>query len=290
MSDDLAVLFAKRFVQRRDVKAVQLQNGIYVPDRELKHLGNHGPLGFQLAHLNAHLAGQSTYGHYLLDNDDQARLFAFDIDLEKRKYHPDGSVAWEGYWCKLPDTSGIDPNISDENFESLMAPQPCSPRELWLDRASVDARNWFKFQMGMLARKLASVIVNELGLPCATAYSGNKGIHVYGFTGPMPAKEVREAALLVLDLTDEWELFKGQHFFKHKNQDPALGYPNFSLETFPKQDSLGGKDLGNLLRLPLGRNQKTTDPTFFLDLNTPPTVMKPHSDPVKLLETGDPYS
>ena len=69
-----------------------------------------------------------------------------------------------------------------------------------------------------------------------------------------------------------------------------MGYPNFDLEVYPKQDSLADKDLGNLLRLPLGRNLKNpADPTFFLDLTTPPGVMVPHGNPVQLLETGDPY-
>lgn len=269
-----------------------MPSGAYVPDRELKYIGSHGPLGWQMEHLGAHLEGRATYGHYLLDADDTARLFAFDIDLERSKYDKDGNLEYHtGSWAKLPsDIGSIPPDISDEDFTALMSPQECDARLIWLDRTQAEARNWIKFQMGALARKLSSVISKELGLPTAAAYSGNKGIHVYGFTGPMPAKEVREAALLALDLTDEWKIHKGQHFFKHKNQDPILGYPNFSLETFPKQDSLQGKDLGNLLRLPLGRNQKTTDPTFFLDLRTPVGVMQPHPDPLALLESGDPYA
>lgn len=284
MNDQLAVLFAKRFVQRRDVKAVQFTSGAYVPDRELKNRqtqqpdpGRFGPLGFQMQHLHQHLTGTATYGHYMLDHEDQCRLFALDIDLEQNN----PKTGHTGYYLPLP------PFTSPEEAAAA-APVPLDVREAWTDRAS-PARPWLKYQMGMLARKFCRIITEELGIPTAAAYSGSKGIHVYGFTGPIPASQVREAALFVLDFSDEWTLKKGQHFFGHKVEDPALGYQNFSIETFPKQDTLEGKDLGNLMRLPLGRNLKSNDPTFFLDLTTPPGVMQPHLDPVRLLETGDPF-
>jgi hypothetical protein len=286
LGDELVALIAKRFIQRRDVKAVQFNSGAYVPDRELKDRqgnpdpGRFGPLGFKVQHLRDHLAGTATYGHYLLDHEDKCRLFAFDIDLEK-----------EGSWVQLPALDGteIADDISDEDFAKLCSTNECNPREVWLDRRQQAARNWYKYQFGMLARKMTAVIQEHLDIPCAAAYSGNKGIHVYGFTGEMPAAEVRAAANLVLEIMDEWEPKKGIHFFQHRIKDPVMGYPSISVEVFPKQDSLDGKDLGNLMRLPLGRNLKTTDPTFFLDLTSPIAQMKPHPDPIKLLETGDPY-
>lgn len=284
MNDELVGLIAKKFIQRRDVKAVQFQSGAYIPDRELKdrqgnpNPGRFGPLGFKGKHLKEHLAGTATYGHYLLDADSKCRLFAFDIDLETT-----------GSWIQLPALDGIDANISDEDFDKLCSTNECNPREVWADRRQQGARNWYKYQFGMLARKFTKVIKENLQLPCAAAYSGNKGIHVYGFTGEMPAVEVRAAANFVLEIMDTWELYKGQHFFHHKIKNPIMGYPSLSVEVFPKQDSLDGKDLGNLMRLPLGKNLKSKDPTFFLDLTTPAGIMKPHADPVKLLETGDPY-
>lgn len=279
MSNPLVPLFAKRFVQRRDVKAVQFTSGAYSPDRELRSLGSHGPLGFKVEHLEAHLAGTATYGHYLLDTDDQARVFAFDIDLEK-----------VGTWCDIPPFEGVDPSISDEDYEKLVTTHECNPRELWSDRSALGARKWYKMQMGLLARNFAKVITKDLELPCAAAYSGNKGIHVYGFTGPMPAVEVRAAAHLALGIMDEWDPKRGNNFFQHRVSDPMIGYPSFSVEIYPKQDSLGGKDLGNLMRLPMGRNLKSSDPCFFLDLTTPAGVMAPHPDPVRLLESGDPWA
>jgi len=283
LNNELAVLYAKRFIQRRDVKAVQFSNGGYSPDRELKHIGNHGPLGFQMDHLRAHLNGKATYGHYLLDNDDNARLFAFDIDLQKT-----------GFYVPMTQWDGSQPEADWEAAQSpvkLGDPLDRSDntlREAWLDRAS-PARPWLKYQMGILARRFCRVIEEQTNLPCAAAYSGNKGIHVYGFTGPMNAADIREAALFVLDYMDEWEPIRGQHIFGHKIDNPLVGYQNYSVEVFPKQDSLDGKDLGNLMRLPLGRNLKSPDPTFFLDLKTAPGVMAPHADPVALLESGNAF-
>lgn len=276
MNNELAILYAKRLIQRRDVKAVQFQNGTYSPDRELKNIGQHAPIGFQMQHLIAHLEGRATYGHYLLDQDDKARMFCLDIDLEQT-----------GFYIPLPSWDG---SKSEEEWAAEIAPIPCNPREIWLDRTQVEARNWLKYQMGMLARKFTRLITEQLQIPTAAAYSGNKGIHVYGFTDPAPALEVREAAHWILDICEDWKLYRGQHIFKSTIEDPALGYQNFTLEVYPKQNSLEGKDLGNLLRLPLGRNLKSQDPTFFLDLRTPPMQMVPHPDPVSLLETGNPYA
>ena len=218
-------------------------------------------------HLLAHLAGERTYGHYLLSADSEAKLFVFDIDLIAKP---------EGTWV---------------DFESGEVHAGVNPLELWSDRtrAGVSARAWYKYQLKMLAHRFADECM-KIGVECAAAYSRHKGVHVYGFTGKMPATEVREAAMLVLDRMDEFEPYRGQNFWRHKNSDPAHGFQNFSIEVFPKQVSLDGKSLGNLVRLPLGVNHKAPkDPTFFLDLRTPLAQFTPHPNPVELLKTGNPF-
>jgi len=283
LNQELALLIGKRFIQRRDIKAVQIalrDRVIYMPDREMKHLGQDAPLGFLVPHLHRHLEGLSTYGHYLLDHEDNCRVFTFDIDLKSNDDN------FTGYYIPTPTTGAV---LTEEEWEQHSAPVAFDPRSSWADRAH-PSRNWLKLQMGMLARKLVSGIQENLGIKCAAAYSGNKGIHVYGFfETPVQAAVARRAANLVLNASQEWELARGQQEWKYSLDDPFLGYPNFSLEVYPKQDSLDGKDLGNLVRLPLGRNLKSPDPTFFLDLTTPPGVMQPHPDPVRLLTEGDPY-
>jgi len=291
LSKDLAALYARRFIQRRDVKAVQL-------DRKLGHLepGDWMPhrhkvgddyeyFPFKMSDILSHLDGSATYGHYLLDSSSKCRMFAFDIDLEKT-----------GSWVKVPDFSKLPEGMTPEQEEEwasleMTVTDGVNPRELWADRRAGEARTWYKLQMKELAAKFLKVIQKELDLPCAAAYSGSKGVHVYGFTGEMPALECREAAMIVMDLLDEFELFRGKNFYRHKNADPIHGYPSFSVEVFPKQTEVeesGG--FGNLMRLPMGVNQKNPkDPCFFLDMTGRLADFKPHANPVKLLETGDPF-
>jgi hypothetical protein len=279
LSKELAELIAKRFIQRRDIKAVQFSNGAYSPDRELKHPSKYGPMGFKMSHLIDHLEKKHTYGHYLLDADSNCRLFCFDIDLEK-----------DGFYIDLPPYNTMAEETTEEEFKKLYSPIACNPREMWSDRRNTAARNWLKFQMKMMATKLAGVITKDLGLECAVAYSGSKGVHVYGFTGVMPASEARAAAMLVMEILDhEFELHRGESIFRHRNPDPYHGFQNFTIEVYPKQSSLENKDLGNLLRLPLGHNLKSSDPTFFLDLTTPMADFAPHRDPISLLKTGQPF-
>jgi hypothetical protein len=266
---DLATLIAQRFIQRRDVKAKQLQNGEYNPHTDTgKHDGARIP--WKMHHINDHLSSASTYGHYLLDQDSNCKLFAFDIDLEQTGSLPTAHWAY-----------GVDDPLQVQ-FASA------NPREAWRDRRH-PGRIWMKYQMRTLAERLAAVANKEMDLPVAVAYSGAKGLHVYCFTGPIKAVDAREGAQLVLDTLGEFDLFKGQHFYRHKDQDPYTGFPNLSVEVYPKQGSLDGKDLGNLMRLPLGRNLKTTDPTFFLDLRTAPSELIPR-DAEWSLTTDSPWA
>ncbi len=263
MSDNtLADLIAKRFIARRDVKAIQYPNGVWTP-----HTVTGKPDGERIPwsrkDLNAHIAGEKTFGHYLLNTDSTCKLFAFDVDLEKTGHLP----------------SALKEDLAFYACNNL--------REAWLDRAH-PARWWMKTQFKAMAHMLLKAIWEELELPCAAAYSGGKGIHVYGFTGPISAVEAREGAQIVLDALGCFEATRGTNFFKHKDTDPFLGFPNLSIETFPKQGSLDGKDLGNLMRLPLGRNLKSTDPTFFIDMTTPLALLAP-VDPVFALTTDNPW-
>lgn len=286
MSDELlAKEIARRFIARRDVKAIQYPGGAYTPHTaDGKADGERIP--WKLSDIKKHIARESTFGHYLLDTDSKCKLFAFDIDLITSD--PDKNI-W-GYLPFLPkpgtNEPGADPWGSSDDIEKWerTAFKPCDPRTEWLNRKS-PARPWMKLQFKLLANKLMKVINEELDLPCAAAYSGNKGIHVYGFTGYGTAHDARTGAQIVLDVLGEFEPTRGTNFFKHKNDDPFEGYPNLSIEVFPKQDTLAGKDLGNLMRLPLGRNLKTKDPTFFIDMTTPLGELSP-ADPLWAIGEG----
>jgi hypothetical protein len=264
MSDEIANLFASKFIARPDAKAIQFRNGAWSPHCEVNpETGKHdGPrIPWRREDLNAHLAGTKTFGHYLLSKESKCKLFAFDIDLEKVGCLPAGPYFAEN-----------EPDFYEE----------ADLRGAWLNRAH-PGRDFMKLQFKQLAHELMSAIWTELELPCAAAYSGGKGIHVYAFTGLISAEEAREGAQIVLDSIGKFKPLKGEHFFK------PTEYDNLTVEVFPKQSSLDGKDLGNLMRLPLGRNLKSSDPTFFIDMATSPlAVMKP-TDPVHALTTQNPW-
>lgn len=288
MSKELAALIAKRFIQRRDVKAIQFDRdfktyhaGDWFPDTRLKPNSPHAPRGFKMQHLLNHIDGKATYGHYLLDADSKCRMFAFDIDLKK-----------EGSYVKLPNFDLMPDFIKNDSSRheewvqnQTVVSEGVHQRNIWQSREKMwlEARNWYKYQFRTLAHILASK-VEELDIPCAVAYSGSKGVHVYGFTGEMEAAEVRQAALLVLDVCGEFEPLRGNNFWHHKNEDPVTGFRNLEIEVFPKQTTVSEGGLGNLLRLPLGINHKNPrDPTFFVDMTSSLSELKPHPDPVELL-------
>lgn len=264
--NEIANLLAKMFIARPSVRAVQMANGEYITDRQ----GKEGPYRpFDRASLVAHLLGNATYGHYLIEPEtNDCKLFAFDIDFEQTGYLP----------CAF-DHEGLPSGRV----------MKCNPRELWRQR-DFDGRSYMKGQLMHVANLLASKARRELELPVAIAYSGYKGVHVYCFTGRVSAAAARQGAQLVLELAGANHL-RGKNFFVLPDGDIQLG--NISIETYPKQDNLdGSKTFGNLMRLPLGVNRKAPhDPTFFIDLTKGPGLMTPvkGENIVEYLETGDPW-
>jgi hypothetical protein len=251
-----ASLFARRFIQRKDVKAIQIPDGEYRPLRE----------PWRGRDIVAHLKGSKTYGHYMVDQGNLCKLFAFDIDLETTGSLPRGYV----------------PGESPKNFA------PCNPRELW-GREQLVCRPWMVYQFRMIAEKLAGIAQKELEIQTAVAYSGNKGVHVYCFTGPIPAKDARDGAQLVLDTLGEFELVRGNNFWKHRDTDPVDGFPNLSVEVFPKQAEISADGFGNLMRLPGGIHQKSKSEGYFLDCTAPLNDLRP-LDFTTALEVADPWA
>lgn len=261
---EIAKLLANQFIARPDVKAKQSRFGTYAPDRT----------PFTMADLVAHIQGKKPLGHYMVNTDDTVKLFAFDIDLEKNMPvgHP---LHQQG--LQLP-TMEMDGEYF--NFE------PACPRTVWMSRQQGPARNMMRVQMRSMAHQLVREIEDTLGIKALAAYSGSKGIHVYGFCGKgTPAKVAREAAQFILDGLG-WQLLRGQNVYHYQGNDiePYLHYyQHYTLEVYPKQDSLEGKDLGNLMRLPLGINYKSPkDGAFFIDMRTPLNDLAP-MDPLEAL-------
>jgi hypothetical protein len=297
---DLASLLAQKFIARPDVKAVQNRRGEYMPVQHCTECGR----GFcdhesekvrerwTRTDIDAHLTGQKTYGHYLLNQDSKCKFFAFDIDLDKpglwEKDDPSIKPVYP-FPYKITDNAADDP--WGANGEFLGEEVEFDPRQAWLDRAH-PARDWMKRQLKTVAHVLAKSIIDTLGLPAAVTYTGAKGMHVYGLTGLIPARDAREGAQIILDdlaNTSLGEVYpiRGDVFYRTKNQDVETGQPNITIEVFPKQTSLDGMSLGNLMRLPLGVNLKNPkDPTFFVDMASGLTSLK-GVDPTWALSTSN---
>lgn len=274
MSKEVAKLIAAKFIARPDIKAVQRSSGEYNPVDS----------PFTMPDLLAHIEGQYTYGHYFLNKESKCKLFAFDIDLDKQDRDTAGNITRSPMVPLECDSDKVFGNFA-----------PGNPRELWLDRSKTIQRAYFKLLLRSLGQRLASAVHRSLEIPTAVAYTGSKGVHVYGFTGLMDAKDVRDGAQIILDDLDCFEPLRGNHFFKHKDVSAGgelrydLSFDGLTVEIFPKQVTLDGKTHGNLMRLPLGRNTKNPkDPTFFMDLrgnHSDEVFMR--RDPVEALTTTD---
>ena len=282
---ELASIIARRFISRRDAKAKQRSDGQYGPDRD--STGADKP--WSMGDLADHLDKRQSFGHYLLDHDNKAKLFCLDVDL----------IDGPGFWVSRPDLALLgdvqyDHDVIEQWFLGHTHHMPVpSVRAAWRDR-SHPGREWWKFQMRYIAEMFTSRIRRHLGLPTAAAYSGHKGIHVYGFTGHRGAAEIRGAAEALLRSFGFFEptgASTGASAWKYSGLSIEDGFGNFTIEVYPKQDRVSPGHYGNLVRLPLGRNLKAPDdPTFFLDQRGPHTAFSPHPDPVGLLTSGNPWS
>lgn len=257
------------FIQRRDAKAVQQPNGDYYPVRRRTSDPNQkGPLiPLTLQDVQDHLDKKITYGHYLLDSANMCRVLAFDIDLNKTGFYPAKPT--------------VDGNSEGVEFK---------PMEYWMSRHPGFPRDWIKYQFRWISEMIAQEIRRQLDLPALITYSGSKGVHVYALTGPITGEQARDGIDIILDGLGFFVPIRGRNFFRHENTDPVHGFPNFTIEVFPKQKSVTDKQerLGNLMRLPLGRNRKTKDPTFFVDCRAPYHQLVP-LDPYVALTTLDPW-
>jgi len=261
--EDLVNLFAKHFIARPDVVAVQHNDGSYSP----------GKIGFTREVIASHLGGNYTYGHYMLNGNNECKFFCFDVDLKT-----DG-VYWVEPDLQLAPESFTPLELDDWFAANTKGPIAINPRQTWRDRGH-EARNYFKRQFRSVAELLTSNIHTQLGIGTLATYSGHKGIHVYGMTGLAPASEVRAAAEFILDAVD-FKPTKGKNFYG----DSSGEYENLELELFPKQTEVDEGHYGNLLRLELGINRKAPkDPTFFLDQSLPHNTFAPHRNPAWLLE------
>jgi hypothetical protein len=222
-------LMGKRFISHGEKYAEQYSNGAYSPV-----VG-----ALTRSALADHLRGVRTYGHYLVSKeDDCVKLVAFDLDLRNEPVEIDGHV------CECPREAVADPEHPDREVLVL--------------------------QLRMLAHHLSyrmrDVAAHQkIPLKVGAAFSGSKGIHVYGwFRERRPAGEAINFGRFTLASFKqhgclEFKTVRGKSTFRNE-----LGFAAVDVEIYPKQKSLEGKTHGNLMRLPLGKNRKTSGDSFFL--------------------------
>lgn len=255
MADEVEIALGKRFLGRRDVKAVQYPDGHYEPERT----------PWKMADFRAHVAGTRSLGNYMVGQDGLVKFFAYDIDLTK-----------EGYWIPM-----------DERVMEIM---PCNPREVWLEQDH-PGRGFLTLRLRTTAELLGRRIyhMTDEMVHVAIAYSGSKGLHVYGLLPePMPAADARCMAFDILksmhepDGSPAFKNTKGENFWA----PTAENAPNIDIEVYPKQDTTS--DLGNLMRMPLGVNRKSGQRGFFVDCRVGYTQMKV-LDPLEALGSTLPW-
>jgi len=258
---DLVRLLGTRFIQRRDVKAIQRPNGDWFPENSK----------FTMQDFEDHLAGKRTLGHYLLDEDNLCKLFAFDIDLVKHGQNCTGTG------CKGCQVTFKGTTEKEVQFCALV-------RDCWISpEIDPDLKSTLTMHLRCMAEGLAVAIDRKLGIPVSILNSGGKGLHVYGFTGPIPAEIAREMALGILEYFGCFVPSRGNNFFKHID-----AYPTLEIEVFPKQGTKEKSGYGNLMSLPLGINQRTGKPKYFVNCKSGHDSL-PEQNPMLALNGHQPW-
>lgn len=235
-------LLAQKFIARSDIKAIQHPDGSYAP-RHSK---------FTRDDLLAHIRGEATYGHYMIDLNNKTKLIVFDIDINKE--------------AKLPRE--YDPENGYSDFVAAMARDVWRARGVAQDDERFTQRDYLRGQLRMMANKLMRGVWEHLQVPTTMAYTGSKGVHVYAFTGLVDADLARVGQQVVLDGLGCFQPKKGNNFYKHVQLTGFEdSFAELEVEVYPKQAELTEtRQFGNLVRLPLGINRHNpSHPCFFMD-------------------------
>lgn len=270
MSEEIARLLAGKFIARVDAKAEQGADGNYFPTRD----SDKKDIGWTGKDIIDHIEGRKTYGHYVVNQDDKTKVICFDLDVRKLRPQDERPIVdWDGNVIADQDNRDGAVKIWREGQKLRPSDDVCS------------VRDQIAIALSTLGEVIARRIDRLLEIPVVAAYSGSKGLHVYGLCGLTPANDARTAAAQILDDLVDVEQSHGVNFFQHKHET----YSAVEIEVFPKQDSLKGGGYGNLLRLPMGVNRRSGAEGYFMQFgpHTPRQFFP--MDPLTALTGGRPW-
>jgi hypothetical protein len=185
--------------------------------------------------FKTHLSGQRSYGHYMLDENNNTKLFAYDLDIMQ-------PTQANGFTWRTPEG------------------ELYNPREVWVTQDTEHPMYLrLRRQLRTMAQALCTALNEMFGddVRVAVCDTGGKGLHVYGFYGLMPASVARQVSVGMLEEIGGFTPRRGDNFFFYDNPENPDALDCIEVEVFPKQDELTDGGLGNLMALPCGKNVKT---------------------------------
>jgi len=233
-----ASLLGQLFISRRDAKA------IYRPDHKNVWHWTSVPEKYTMGDFAEHLTGQHCLGTYLLAPDSTVSFLAFDLDLAKH------SKYWKCYDIEQilaleEQQYGFDLDVAEGDLESSLHVPTAEPHR------------WARIVLLETVRLIERAVKKQWGMNSLTVITGG-GAHVLvPFAEPQLAADARNAGIGLL-----------KEIGARKRNDMFFdfgGLNELTIEVFPKQDTLDGKSLGNLIRLPFGWHHEAGIRTYSID-------------------------
>jgi hypothetical protein len=191
-----------------------------------------------------HLTGEHCLGTYLLNTDNKVKFMAFDLDLAKQgKY-------WRVYDIdQILDLEQAGYGFDMDLQQGLLEDAFHIPAD--------DAYRWTRIVVLEAVRFICKA-VRQLHLTPLTVITGGGSHVLVPFPDPVAARDARLVGQdIVSRLPTVTQLNK--MFWAYG----PLG--ELTIEVFPKQDTLVGKDYGNLIRLPYGWHHEANIRTYSID-------------------------
>ena len=245
---EAASLMGKLFIQQRARKAV------FRPDHKGKWHWTAINEKYTMDDFVNHLTGTHCLGTYLCDENALVKFLAFDLDLAKESKYlevydvpqidalTEAGADWDGYGTSL--------GVGTGDLEAALH----DPDSL--------AYRWARIELLTAMRAINAAVKEKLELRTLSVVTGG-GAHVLvPLPEPMAAIDVRSAGI---------EIASSLYSARQRN-DIFFDYGGnneLTIEIFPKQDSMEGKEYGNLIRLPFGWHYGAAIRTYSIDPEAP---------------------